>query len=179
MDKVEARRKAIVDLLQTKHEPVKGSTLAEIFGVSRQVIVQDIAILKAEDHKILSTRQGYQMEAPGLAKRTFKVIHGDDEIEKELHLIVDLGGVVEDVHINHRVYGVIRADLDIASRRDVKKFLENLDQGISQPLKDITGGYHYHTVLAESEEILDEIEEALYMAGMLREKGARTGTTAR
>lgn len=170
MDKVGLRRKAILGHLQTSQDPIKGTQLAEIFGVSRQVIVQDIAILKAEDHRIISTRWGYQLEGNDESSRVFKVSHGDDEIEEELNLIVDLGGFVKDVHVNHRVYGVIRADLDISSRRDVKSFLKNLDKGISQPLKEITGGYHYHTVYAETEAILDEIEEALGKANFLAEK---------
>ena len=85
--------------------------------------------------------------------------------------IVDLGGTILDVFIEHRVYGTIRKPLNICSRRDVGRFMEDIGTGVSTPLKNITHGYHYHTVEARSPEVLDEIQN------MLREKGYLISTS--
>ena len=97
----------------------------------------------------------------------FKSLHSDEETAEELTICVDLGGCVEDVFVYHRAYGVIRADLNINSRLDVQKFLEGVSSGKSSLLKNTTSGYHYHTVTAPSEEILDLIQEALMRRGFL------------
>lgn len=105
------------------------------------------------------------MNHPCRAERVFKVSHTDDQMEDELCSIVDLGGKIVNVMVNHRVYGHMEASLGINSRKKVMEFIENIRLGKSSPLKNITSNYHYHTVEAENEEILDSIEE------MLREKG--------
>jgi transcriptional regulator of NAD metabolism len=97
----------------------------------------------------------------------FKVIHSDDEVREELSAIVDLGGIIEDVFVYHRVYGVIRGPLNIRSRLDIEKYLQNIESGKSKLLKNTTSGYHYHTVTAASEEILDLIQEKLQERGFL------------
>ena len=61
----------------------------------------------------------------------------------------------------------IRADMNIRTRRNVKKFLEGLSSGSSSLLKNVTGGYHYHTIEAESEDILDDIQNELAEKGFL------------
>ena len=95
------------------------------------------------------------------------MIHTDDQVGEELSLFVDNGGVVKDVFVYHKVYGVIQADMNIRTRRNVKKFLEGLSSGSSSLLKNVTGGYHYHTIEAESEEILDDIQNELAEKGFL------------
>ena len=100
-------------------------------------------------------------------QRVFKVIHTDEETQDELTLIVDLGGKVQDVFVYHKVYGVIKAEMNIKSRMDVKKYMEQLKNGKSSLLKNVTSGYHYHTVGAESEEILDIIQYELQKKGFL------------
>ena len=91
----------------------------------------------------------------------------DEDMEDELNTIVDLGGVALDVFVRHRVYGCLRAELNVSSRRDVKKFLEEIHSGKSTPLKDVTSGYHYHTISADSEDTLDLIEQELNNKGYL------------
>ena len=81
-----------------------------------------------------------------------------------MNVVVDLGGCITDVVVNHHTYGMISAPLDIKSRRDVKRFLDDLAQGVSQPLSSLTEGYHFHHVSAESEEVLDEIQAQLGFA---------------
>ena len=95
----------------------------------------------------------------------FKVRHTDEQLETELCTIVDLGGQVKNVMVNHKVYGHIEAELGITSRRKVKEFLEDIESGKSTPLKNITSDYHYHTVTADSEETLGLIEDELRKLG--------------
>ena len=148
--KVAERRKAIVNLLLSAGEPVSGSELAQKFGISRQIIVQDI-----------STNQGYVMQKSPLKERVFKVRHTAEETEDELSCIVGLGGTVVDVFVWHKVYGKIEAGLNIFSPLHIKQFLEGVRTGQSIELMQITGGYHYHTVRADNEAVLDRIEAAL------------------
>ena len=97
----------------------------------------------------------------------FKVIHADEQVEEELNLFVDLGGKVEDVFVFHKVYGVIKATMNIKSRRDVKKYMEEISTGKSTQLKNLTSGYHYHTITADDEQTLDMIQEELRQRGFL------------
>lgn len=159
--KVQERRKAIANLLLSEQEAISGGELSGRFGVSRQIIVQDITVLKGSGYDILSTRNGYIMQKSPLKERVFKVHHTTEQTEAELNLIVDLGGTVVDVFVRHKVYGKMVANLNIFSRRHVKQFIEGVRTGKSSELMNITGGYHYHTVRADSEEVLDSIEEAL------------------
>lgn len=163
----EQRRKKIIERLSQSGTPVPGVALAKELAVSRQVVVQDIALLRANGTNILSTNRGYLVQEENATSRVFKVIHSDDEVEEELNLIVDLGGVVEDVFVYHKVYGVLRADMNIKSRRDVREYVQTLESGKSSLLKNVTSGYHYHTIRADSTEILDMIQEELRKKGFL------------
>lgn len=155
------RRKALVELLLSEEKPLSGGMLARRLGVSRQVIVQDMALLKADGYEILSTHYGYVLQKTTLVERVFKVKHTSAETEDELSLIVSLGGTVANVFVWHKVYGKIEAKLNIFSPLHVKQFIEGVRTGASVELMHITGGYHYHTVWAESEEVLDRISAAL------------------
>ena len=96
--------------------------------------------------------------------------HTEKEIAEELYAIVDCGGTVEDIFIRHEVYGELRAEMHLSSRRQVKEFLGEIQNGGSAPLSHITSGHHYHTILAESEDVLDSIEEELKELGYLVKK---------
>lgn len=159
------RRAYIIEQIKNIKSPVSGTALAKQCEVSRQVIVQDIALLRTAGYDILSTNRGYILHVPDNVSRIFKVRHTDEQLEEELNLIVDLGGHVVNVFVNHRVYGHLEAELGIRSRKMVKAFLKDIESGVSSPLKNVTSGYHYHKVEADTEDTLDEIEE------MLREKG--------
>ena len=126
-----------------------------------------MALLRAQDHEILSTNQGYLLTGGKKISRVFKVIHSDKEVEEELGLIVDYGGHVEDVFVYHKVYGVLRAEMNIKSRMDIRNYMEEIRSGKSSLLKNVTSGYHYHTVRAERVEILDMIQEELQKKGLL------------
>lgn len=163
----EERRKKIIDILETGSGPVSAGRMAKEFGVSRQVVVQDIALLRAAGHQIVSTARGYVSVRPGKCSRVFKVRHTPEQAEQELNMIVDCGGRVMDIFVYHRVYGTVRAKLDISSRLDVQKYLRDISSGKSSALSNVTSGYHYHTVVAASEEQLDLIQEKLSEMGFL------------
>ena len=165
--KVTERRKAIVNLLLASKKPISGGELSEQFNVSRQIIVQDITVLKGLGYEILSTHNGYVMQKSPFVERVFKLKHTTEQTEDELTTIVDLGGTIVDVFVWHKVYGRISATLNIFSKLHVKQFLEGVRTGKSSELMNITGGYHYHTVRAESESILDKIGEVLKVKGYI------------
>lgn len=165
--KAEDRRKAIITLLMAERRPVSGGELSKHFGVSRQIIVRDISLLKANGFDILATHNGYVVQSTPLAEKVFKLYHTTGQTEDELNLIVDLGGTVVDVFVWHKVYGKLTARLDIFSRHQVRQFIDGVRSGKSSELMNITGGYHYHTVRADSEEILGRIESALNERGYI------------
>ena len=169
MTRGENRRQQIVTLLEKASEPIPGSELGERLGVSRQVIVQDVALLRSQGHAITTTHYGYRFDRPTSCTRLVKVRHTVDQIADELEAVVDLGGTVDDVIVSHRAYGEISARLDIRSRRDIHRFVEDIESGKSSPLSIVTSGYHYHHISAQSEEILDEIEQELAARGYIAE----------
>lgn len=163
----EERRLKIVDSLKTAKTPISGMEFAKRYQVSRQVVVQDIALLRAANYDIYSTNRGYLMHEKQSCERTFVVTHTDEEMEDELNLIVDMGGIIVDVVVEHAVYGHLAAKLDISSRREVQEFMDGIHTGKSQPLKNLTSGTHRHTVEAPSEEVLDIIAKSLKQRGYL------------
>ena len=159
--KSDERRKSIVNLLVSEKRAVSGKELSEKYGVSRQIIVRDISILKERGYEILASNAGYIMQSSPYKDRVFKVYHTTNQTEDELKLIVDFGGIVADVFVWHKAYGKLEAKLNISSRSQIERFIESVRTGKSVELMHITGGYHYHTVRAESEDVLDSIEFAL------------------
>lgn len=190
----EERRAGIITTIKESTTPISGAALAKKYEVSRQVIVQDIALLRAAHNEIYSTPKGYMLIEPHteaiqtikendmqkairieipksneVCSRVYSVKHTDEEIEDELNTFVDMGGKVKDVIIKHEIYGTIRADLPISCRRHVKEFIEEVKSGKSRPLKNLTSGVHFHTVEADNEDTLNLIEEELRLKGYLAE----------
>lgn len=167
----DARRNKILDILHEETTPVSGTELAGKLGVSRQVIVQDIALLRATDKNILSTNKGYILfvgkENEARKKRTYKVKHKDQEILDELNTIVDFGGRIVDVVVEHDIYGQIAADLIINSRVDAEAFVKKVEKYKTKPLNNLTDGVHFHTVEADTEAILERIGNELDKKGYL------------
>lgn len=164
------RQEQLVSELKESEAPLSGGYLAERFQVSRQIIVQDIHTLRQQGIAISSTPKGYKLDKPEGVRKVFKVYHTDEETRQELTLIVDLGGEVEDVFIYHKFYGKVQADLKIRSRRDIQEFCEALQTGKSSPLKNVTAGFHYHTIWTREAEDMDRIENALKEHGYLAER---------
>ena len=161
------RREQIIKILKQSDRPIPGVELAKKLEVSRQVVVQDMALIRANGVEITSTNRGYIIQEECRVSRVFKVIHNTEQVEDELNMFVDAGAVVEDVFVYHKVYGLIKVALNMKSRRDVKRYLEDISSGKSSELMNLTSNYHYHTVVAESEEILDQLQEELKEKGYL------------
>lgn len=163
------RRQQIISLIDKSDHPISGAALASHFSISRQVVVQDIAILRTAGHDIIATNRGYILNVSKCRTpaKVVKVSHTDEQIEDELCTIIDLGGTVLDVFVSHKTYGLIRADMNIRSRRDIRLFIENIKSGKSMPLKNITSNYHYHTITADDTETLELIYNELADKGYL------------
>ena len=164
------RRERIAALLDSRH-PITGTELAKQLGVSRQIIVQDIALMRAEDKSILSTNKGYLLydssDYENSCRRVFHVHHTTDQVLEELLTIAELGGRVLDVSVEHELYGQIRVDLFINCPQDAVDFADKLRRSNGTPLKALTDDHHYHTVVAASERLLDLIEAELLTKGFL------------
>lgn len=159
------RRKKILDKLNKSVKPVKGTELSKEFDVSRQVIVQDIALLRAKGEDILATPQGYIIpKAYKENKLTKKIVckhEGYDEIEDELKTIIDLGGKVVDVIVEHPLYGEIKSPLEISSKLDLQEFMDNIIKTKAEPLSSLTEGIHIHTIEVGDEKNFKRIEKVL------------------
>lgn len=164
------RKESLIQLLKEAQKPLNGQSLAEHFHVTRQIIVQDIAVLRANGTPILSTNRGYiykETAVPPYVHKLFKVKHKEEDMGQELLAIVDNGGRVQNILIDHPVYGEIETLLKISCRRDVQDFLEQVENSDFRPLSELTDGVHYHLVEAESKQDLHHIEEALDKLGYL------------
>ena len=189
--KSEARRASLLDALRSANAPVSGGQLANTLSVSRQIIVQDIALLREAGANIVATTKGYiladtahtstqsttQTTTQNAAKqpamrldepaRTFQLHHEVEQTREELQTIIALGGRVHNVSISHRAYGRITAPLEIADQADIERFINDIESGKSSPLSTATSGYHYHLVSAPSNEALEAIGRALADKGFL------------
>lgn len=153
------RRAYIEKKLNDNNDPQKGYMLAEELGVTRQVIVKDIAILRAEGKRIIATPEGYLIhkEEKSMVKRIMAFSHKTEEIEDELKTIVKFGGIIEDVIVEHPLYGEIKGMLMIKTLYDVEHFAIKIKDYKAEPLLILTGGIHLHTILAEDNETMDNI----------------------
>ena len=167
----EERRSEIIHVLENSSKPVAGTELAKQFQVSRQVIVQDIALLRAVNKNILATNKGYvlfrEKEQAGRIKRIVCVCHGDDDIRSEFECVLDYGARILDCTVEHDIYGQISVDLVIQTMEDAEKFISQLGKSDSKSLNFLTDGVHYHTIEAGSLRILDAVERALDELGYL------------
>lgn len=166
------RRERILAELQSSGHALTGAQLAAQFGVARQIIVQDIAILRAAGHAILATPQGYLVTRLPQPHGIVAVRHRREDIEEELCAIVDEGATVVDVMVEHALYGEIRGLVMCRSRRDVADFCARLAETGAEPLLVLTGGVHLHTLSAPDEAVLERAKAALRRKGFLLEDGA-------
>ena len=166
----ERRRERLGRILHEADDPVTGSHLAKRLGVSRQVIVNDVAILRAAGHPIVGSPQGYLlMDRIGGPTDVIACRHVRDLGRQELGILVDHGIVVLDVVVEHSVYGEIRANLMVESRADIERYARMLEGSGQAPLSALTGGIHLHTVRAPNPDALEAAKRELRGAGLLVE----------
>ena len=162
------RRQHILEYLRAEGQPLSATALARRLSVSRQIIVGDVALLRAAGEAVTATPRGYVLERPreGLA-RTVACLHSGEDMERELTLMVDQGCTVENVIVEHPVYGQLTGPLDLSSRYDIMEFIRKVDENAAQPLSALTGGIHRHTLRCPSEETFRRTVAALDEAGFL------------
>ena len=168
--RAEERRQAIEDILRKSAQPISAGTLAARFSVSRQIIVGDIALLRAAGADISATPRGYVIQhSPEGLVRQVAVQHDAAGMEAELNAVVDYGCTVLDVIVEHPIYGQLTGPLQLSSRYDVAQFIARCAQSDARPLSDLTGGIHLHTLSCPSEADFSRVQSALRKLGVLLE----------
>ena len=164
----EARRAKIRQTLSRAAAPVSAAALAKDLGVSRQVIVGDVALLRAGGEEVTATPRGYVLDGPrpGIV-RTVACAHSGADMERELTLMVDQGCTVENVIVEHPVYGQLTGPLELSSRYDVSEFIRRVRECEAQPLSALTDGVHLHRLRCPDEGALERVRAALDEAGFL------------
>ncbi|QUH19378.1 transcription repressor NadR [Alkaliphilus sp. B6464] len=164
------RRNAIINKLKNNVEPIKGTDLAKFFNISRQVIVQDIALLRAQGEDIIATPQGYMIPIKKDNRITKRIVckhEGYNAIEEELQIMIDYGATIIDVIVEHPLYGEITSVLNINHKRDLEYFINTITKKKAEPLATLTDGIHIHTIEVANEEIFQELKKALNKKGYL------------
>ena|SRR5690625_351934 len=163
------RQKYILKQLKTSNQPITGNSLSQLTNVSRQVIVQDISILKAKNEPIIATSQGYLYikDQPLTVQHIIAVNHSPKETRKELYTIVDHGVTVKNVIVEHPVYGELTASIMVSSRAEVDQFLERVEETNATYLSVLTDGIHLHTLEADTMEKIEGACKALDKENML------------
>jgi transcriptional regulator of NAD metabolism len=164
------RRDLILKRISESEEPLSAGALAKEIHISRQIIVGDVALLRAAGHEIVATPKGYILENSQGVMMKLAVSHASSAICEELYLIVDMGGEVIDVIIEHPVYGQLSGKLHLSSRYDVDQYVMKMTIHQVKPLSSLTDGLHIHTIRAENEIVLQRIVKALATQGFLYEK---------
>lgn len=165
------RREKLLQILKKSDKPVKGSELSAQLQVSRQVVVKDIALLRASGLEIIATSTGYIILDS--VKNEFKIKcknhNSDEELYEELQTIIDLGGKVKDVIVEHPTYGVLKAELNVTTNRDLKNFMQKAATNEFKQLSVLSPDYHIHTIEVDNEEIFEEIKNELKLKNILFE----------
>lgn len=163
------RREDIFLRLTKSNKPIKGIEFASIYNVTRQIIVKDIALLRAEGNKIISTPDGYMVVKKENKFRSLIVVsHDESRMKEELEVIIKYGGSVEDVIIEHPLYGDIRATLMIKNLNDLNKFIYKYNNNNKTNLLSLlTNGIHIHTISCDSEENIELIKNELNERGFI------------
>ncbi len=167
------RREQILQLLSQSSVPMSATAIASRFSVSRQIIVGDIALLRAAGADITATPRGYLLERPEAQNHVeINIVceHADDRLAEELYTVVDLGGALIDVTVEHSIYGQICAPLHIYSRFDADAFLSKLERENARPLCNLTGGIHLHRLRCPNAEVQARVLQALKDKGFLLER---------
>ena len=164
------RQAHIKAALSTASEPLSASNFARQFTVSRQTIVGDIALLRAQGEPIIATPRGYAFSQPAAHEFLIPCKHTPEQTAEELQLILENGGWIEDVLVEHPLYGQLRGQLNIRTIADMKLFLSRVARYHGRLLSELTGGIHLHTITVKHERDIAKIKAALRRAGILYEQ---------
>lgn len=165
------RKEKIIEEIKKSDKPVSASTLAKKLGVSRQIIVGDVALIRASGTNIIATPRGYILD-PKQQNQTYTIAvnHSQEQMADELYTIVDLGGCAIDVIVDHPVYGQLTGKLHLSSRYDVDQFIKKVNNNQAKPLSQLTDGLHLHTIQCPNEDTYQRIVSALDEKGYLFKK---------
>ena len=162
------RREKVLSLLTEHSSPLSATAIAKQCGVSRQIIVGDVALLRASGEQISATPRGYLLHPEqGLHQRVIACRHTQEQMEKELYIVVDNGCAVLDVTVEHPVYGQISGQLQLFSRYDVDQFVQKLRTSNAPALCTLTGGVHLHNIQYQHQEDIQRVVEQLREQGLL------------
>ena len=166
--KNDERRQIIIKILKESNVPISATFLASKFSVTRQIIVADIALLRASGYSITADNKGYKLLTfnNDLIKK-IAVQHSKDEVTNEFYSIIDNGGKVLDVTIDHPIYGIISVELNITSRYEADEFTKKLNNTNSNPLSLLTQGIHLHTIEVPNNEAFERKKNKLSNFGIL------------
>ena len=168
------RRDNIINLLLESNEPIKGNVIAKKYSVTRQVIVKDIAILRAKGKNIIATPDGYIINKnENKVKAIIAVIHNEEEMFDEMSIVIKYGGTIEDVIVEHPLYGEITAMLMIKNYNELNKFVQKYQEQRARLLSVLTNGVHLHTISAENEDdinlIISELKKCNFIVSDLED----------
>ena len=168
------RRESIIKLLLESKEPIKGSVIAKKYSVTRQVIVKDIAILRAKGKNIIATPDGYMINKnENKVKAIIAVTHNEEEMFNEMSIVIKYGGTIEDVIVEHPLYGQMAGMLMIKNYNELNKFVEKYQEQRARLLSVLTNGVHLHTISAENEHdinlIISELKKRNFIVSDLED----------
>ncbi|MBE6956075.1 MAG: transcription repressor NadR [Ruminococcaceae bacterium] len=165
------RRRGVAKCLEQAHGPVSATALAKQFSVSRQIIVGDVALLRAGGMDISATPRGYVLPVQNVGVRhTLACRHSAERMAEELNAIVDQGCTVVDVIVEHPVYGQLTGPLQLSNRYEVAQFVEQISRQEAAPLSALTDGIHLHTVCCPDEAAFLRTKDALKQLDLLVEE---------
>lgn len=166
------RRNEILRMLSESDAYISAAQLAQHFGVTRQIIVSDVALLRANGNRIQATRKGYRLEKDEQPQSLRSVVcrHRGDHVLDEFYTIVDNGGSIASVVVEHPIYGELSADLNICSRYDAQEFVQRQQETNASQLCDLTGGLHIHMLRVPNEETYIRIVNGLKQLDILAEE---------
>ena len=164
------RRDSIVSILSQENRPVSARKLAERLSVSRQIIVGDVALLRASGIDVIATPKGYVLESASMTNKFVGQLasdHSAAETKAELYAVVDNGGEVVDVIVEHPIYGELKGRLTISSRYDADRFMDTIESKQANLLSELTDGVHLHTIACADKKTFDRIKKELDTLGLL------------
>ncbi|MCL1924323.1 MAG: transcription repressor NadR [Defluviitaleaceae bacterium] len=166
----ENRRKELLKLIMTAEQTMTATELSKHFGVSRQVIVGDVALLRAQNNEIIATKVGYRIknakkELPYIKHLELK--HSKEQTEEELKIFIRNGVFVRNVMVEHNFYGNITCDLNIETLDDIKRFLRSIERSGQKLLSELTGGVHIHTIACKDEDHFKKVYQSLDERGFI------------